>query len=150
MRGHYRQVINTEIGDFIVRRADRLFAYQLAVVVDDAAQDITEVVRGGDLLDNTPRQIHLQQLLGLTTPAYAHLPVVLSAQGQKLSKQSGANAIDHVHPPVLIFQALDFLGQRPPPDLLNADINDMWAWAIRHWDLRAIPAEDKPLPPLTW
>ena len=150
LRGHYQQVINTEIGDFIVRRADHLFAYQLAVVVDDAAHGVTEVVRGSDLLDNTPRQIHLQQLLGVTTPAYAHLPVVLNAQGQKLSKQSGADAIDHVHPPYLIFQALDFLGQRPPEDLQNADLNDMWAWAIQHWNLRAVPTEDKPLPPITW
>ncbi len=93
-QGRQCQNLETELGDFVLRRADGLWAYQLAVVVDDAAQDITHIVRGADLLDSTPRQIHLQHLLGLPTPAYLHVPVVVNAVGEKLSKQSGAQALD--------------------------------------------------------
>jgi glutamyl-Q tRNA(Asp) synthetase len=92
--GRLRQQLARDVGDFVVRRADGLWAYQLAVVVDDAAQGITDVVRGADLLDNTPRQILLQGALGLPTPRYLHVPLVLSAEGEKLSKQTGAVALD--------------------------------------------------------
>lgn len=92
------QHLQRDVGDFVIRRADGLWAYQLAVVVDDDAQGITDVVRGADLLDNTPRQICLQRALGLTTPRYLHVPLVLDAAGQKLSKQSGATAIDGSDP----------------------------------------------------
>lgn len=146
LRGRFSQYINAEIGDFVVRRADRLFAYQLAVVVDDADQGITEVIRGSDLLDNTPRQIHLQQLLGVGTPDYVHLPVVLNAQGQKLSKQSGAAAIDACHPPHLVVSVLEILNQQPPPELRDAALDEVWAWAMRHWDLQAVPVQDCRLP----
>jgi glutamyl-Q tRNA(Asp) synthetase len=97
-QGRQCQNLETELGDFVLRRADGLWAYQLAVVVDDGLQGITHVVRGADLLDSTPRQIHLQHLLGLPTPAYLHVPVVVNALGEKLSKQSGAQAIDAMSP----------------------------------------------------
>ncbi len=129
-----------------MRRADSLFAYQLAVVVDDAEQQITEVVRGSDLLDNTPRQIHLQQLLGVTTPCYAHLPVALNKEGQKLSKQRGAESVHRQHPQHLLVKALSFLGLKPPVDLVEAELEAIWAWAIKHWDLTQIPHHDLPAP----
>ena len=91
--GAQHQDVSAEVGDFVLQRADGLWAYQLAVVVDDAAQGITDVVRGADLADNTPRQIHLQRLLGLLTPRYLHAPLVLGADGDKLSKQNGAEAL---------------------------------------------------------
>ncbi|KWR78600.1 tRNA glutamyl-Q(34) synthetase GluQRS [Cupriavidus sp. IDO] len=93
-QGRQCQNLETELGDFVLRRADGLWAYQLAVVVDDGLQGITHIVRGADLLDSTPRQIHLQRLLGIPSPAYLHVPVVVNADGEKLSKQSGAQAID--------------------------------------------------------
>jgi glutamyl-Q tRNA(Asp) synthetase len=93
-QGRYAQRLAQTVGDFVIRRADRLWSYQLAVVVDDAAQGITDVVRGADLLDNTPRQIWLQQALALPTPRYLHVPIVTGADGQKLSKQNGAAALD--------------------------------------------------------
>lgn len=109
-QGRQCQNLETELGDFVLRRADGLWAYQLAVVVDDAAQGITHVVRGADLLDSTPRQIHLQQLLGVPTPAYLHVPVVVNAEGEKLSKQSGAQAIDLRDPLAALREAGAHLG----------------------------------------
>ncbi len=96
--GRYAQDLKGDVGDFVIRRADGLWAYQLAVVVDDAEQRITDVVRGADLLDNTPRQIFLQHALGLATPRYLHVPLVLDAAGEKLSKQTGATAVDGARP----------------------------------------------------
>ena len=117
-------------GDFVLLRADGIFAYQLAVVVDDAAQAITDVVRGADLLDSTPRQIFLQGLLGYPTPHYVHVPVVLAADGQKLSKQTGAAALDRSRAGDLLWDALEFLGRRPPAELRRAAVDEIWRWAL--------------------
>ncbi len=138
IQGHYRQRLAREVGDFVLRRADGLFAYQLAVVVDDAAQGVTQVMRGADLLDSTPRQIVLQRLLGLPTPDYAHLPVVVDARGDKLSKQTGAPPLDERHPVPTLWAALRFLGQQPPPELAGETVPAIIAWAVAHWDRAAI------------
>jgi glutamyl-Q tRNA(Asp) synthetase len=110
--GAVTQNIAHDIGDFVVKRRDGLFAYQLAVVVDDALQGVTDVVRGADLLWSTPRQIVLQRALALPTPRYLHFPVVTNADGEKLSKQTGAQALDAADAPALLRHALGFLGQR--------------------------------------
>lgn len=119
--GPFTQRLESEVGDFIVRRADGLWAYQLAVVIDDAAQGITDIVRGADLLDNTPRQIALQRALALPTPRYLHVPVVLAADGQKLSKQTGAQALDTRQPLPALERAWQHLGfERIGADALSA------------------------------
>ena len=107
------QDIGRYVGDFVIKRADGLFAYQLAVVVDDGIQGVTNIVRGADLLYSTPRQIYLQRLLGLTTPHYFHLPVVLNSAGEKLSKQTLAKPIDKNNVSKTLIDALEFLGQAP-------------------------------------
>lgn len=136
-----------EAGDFILLRADGPFAYQLAVVVDDAEQGITDVVRGADLLDSTPRQIHLQRLLGLPTPRYLHLPVVVNALGEKLSKQTLAPPLDPARPLPALMAALAFLGQTPPPALARADVRELWRWALEHWTPARLPrVRAAPLP----
>ncbi len=139
VQGHIEQNMAQDIGDFVLKRADGLFAYQLAVIVDDAEQRITHVVRGADLLDSTPRQIYLQQLLELPTPQYLHVPVATNAAGEKLSKQTLAEAIDPYHASTQLWSALDFLGQNPPKDLLSNSLGDLWSWAISHWQIAAIP-----------
>lgn len=132
LQGTQHQNVREAIGDFVLRRADGLWSYQLACVVDDAFQDITEVVRGCDLLDSTPRQILLQRLLGMPTPAYLHLPLAADAQGRKLSKSSDAPAIDQAEPRAALASALRFLGQ-PVPDA--PDIATMLRIAARDFDL---------------
>ncbi|MHB8536109.1 MAG: tRNA glutamyl-Q(34) synthetase GluQRS [Sulfuricaulis sp.] len=139
LQGRQRRDLAADFGDFVLRRADGLFAYQLAVVVDDAEQGITEVVRGADLIESTPRQIHLQRLLNLPTPDYLHLPVALNARGEKFSKQTFAAPVDVERPWQLLIQVLQFLGQAPPVDLAEANIGDFWRWAIAHWRLDRIP-----------
>jgi glutamyl-Q tRNA(Asp) synthetase len=131
--------MDTQVGDFILKRADGLYAYQLAVAVDDALQGITEVVRGVDLLGSTPQQIYLQQLLGYTSPRYIHHPVALNVDGQKLSKQNLALALDTGQPVQSLWKALIFLGQNPPADLQGSDLVTLWSWAFTHWDLSAVP-----------
>jgi len=134
LAGAQSQRLDTEVGDFVLKRADGLWAYQLAVVVDDAAQGVTDVVRGADLADNTPRQIWLQQRLGLPTPRYLHTPLVLSANGEKLSKQNGAQSVDVRDPVAALQAAAQALGlpvaERPGavPDLLAALVS---AWHQR-------------------
>jgi glutamyl-Q tRNA(Asp) synthetase len=139
IQGHIEQDLQRDIGDFVLLRADGLYAYQLAVVVDDAEQGITHVVRGADLLDSTPRQIHLQKLLGLRTPQYAHLAVAVNAQGQKLSKQTRARAVDISNIAPSLLDALRVLGQTPPSALRTASVNNIWTWALKHWRLEAVP-----------
>jgi glutamyl-Q tRNA(Asp) synthetase len=120
--------VGTEVGDFVLRRADGLWAYQLAVVVDDAAQNIGHVVRGQDLADNTARQMVLQQALGLPTPVYIHTPLVLGPNGEKLSKQNGAQPLDLSDPLQALNQAAQVLGLPAlPPDTLPAQALAKWA-----------------------
>lgn len=128
-----------DAGDYVVRRADGLFAYQLAVVVDDAEAGVTHVVRGADLLDSTARQIHLLGLLGAPVPAYAHLPLATNAAGEKLSKQTLARAIDEHPPQAALLAALRFLGQNPPGTLAGAPLAELWRWAQAHWSIAAVP-----------
>ena len=122
-----------ERGDFVVRRRDGVFAYQLAVVVDDARQAVTDVVRGADLLDNTPWQIALQRVLGLPTPRYTHLPLVLEPQGGKLSKSRRSLALDARHAGNQLYQALTLLRQAPPLTLKLEPPPAILAWARAHW-----------------
>lgn len=146
LQGRISQNIEKEIGDFVVKRADGLFAYQLAVVVDDAAQGITHVVRGADLLASTARQIYLQHLLGLPTPHYMHLPVAVNEAGEKLSKQTLAAPADASQPVVTLLRVLEFLRQEPPDGLSNSDVGAVLEWAVRNWQpqrlagIRTIPA----------
>jgi len=138
--GRRSRSLAREVGDFVVRRADGIVAYHLAVVVDDAAQGITHVVRGSDLLDCTAPQIHLQRLLGLPMPAYRHIPVAVNAAGEKLSKQTGARAVSDDAPGPLLVAALEFLHQAPPPALATARPAQIWEWAIAHWQPQRLPA----------
>ena len=136
--GHQHQDVAQEVGDFVLRRADGLWAYQLAVVVDDAAQGITHIVRGADLADNTARQIVLQHALGLPTPSYMHTPLVLGENGEKLSKQNGAISLDVSQPLLALQTAANALGLSPNDD---ASIEQ----ALRTW-IKAWPQVSSPLP----
>ena len=138
LQGHVTTRLQSESGDFVIRRRDTLVAYHLAVVRDDASQGITEVVRGIDLLDTTPRHIHLQNLLGIPTPVYVHIPVAENSDGQKLSKLTGAPPIPIDKVGDSLFAALVALGQDPPPELLTTSQADIWRWAIKHWRLSAL------------
>jgi glutamyl-Q tRNA(Asp) synthetase len=131
VQGPQRQVVETEVGDFVLYRADEQFAYQLAVVVDDAEQGVTDVVRGADLLDSTARQIYLQRLLGYPQPRYLHVPAAVNAAGEKLSKQTGAPPINVARRKDELRKALAFLGQ-PETDDLGA--------AVKSWNPALIPA----------
>ena len=139
VQGRVIHNIERQIGDFVVRRADGPYAYQLAVVVDDAAQGITDIVRGADLLDSTPRQILLQQLLGYDTPRYAHLPVAVNVMGEKLSKQTLAAPVDSTDPVPALNTALAFLGQDPFTDCAPQDTAGFWKRAIAGWRLDRVP-----------
>lgn len=155
LQGSQHTPLQTEVGDFVIRRADGLFAYHLAVVIDDAEQKISEIVRGTDLLSATPPQRYLQTRLGLPHPAYCHLPIATNRQGQKLSKQTFAAAIDIHQPGPTLCRALAFLGQQPPLELADAAPAEILHWAISHWDLQqvpkraAIPTQQDDTPPVT-
>lgn len=137
--GPQEENLKNSSGDFVLRRRDGLFAYQLAVVVDDAFQNISHVVRGADLLDNTARQIILQEKLKLTTPDYLHLPLMLHSDGTKLSKQTFAPALPLIVDPQLLWDALVFLGQEIPADRRVAAAHSILHWAIQHWRPENIP-----------
>ena len=139
VQGNYQQNLKKEVGDFVILRKDKLYAYQLAVIVDDAFQDVTHIIRGFDLIDSTPRQIYLQQLLGYHTPIYGHIPVIVNNQGQKLSKQHFADPIDVNNGAKLIHQALKFLNLNPPEINSSAPCSEQLAWGIENWDVQAVP-----------
>ncbi len=139
IQGEIAQNLLVEIGDFILKRRDGLYAYHLAVTVDDAEQGVTDIVRGYDLLDSTPRQIYLQGLLGLPTPRYSHMPIAINKQGQKLSKQTHAPKIETRNASILLWQALDFLEQKPDPRLKVEPVSSIWQWGIQNWQLTKIP-----------
>ena len=130
--------LEREIGDFLIRRSDGLVAYQLAVVIDDSRQNITEVVRGADLLDSTFMQIWLQKQLNLATPKYMHIPVAIGQDGKKLSKQAGANEIETRNSVNNIYQAFVFLGQNPDARLRLATLDELWSWGQQNWQPRVL------------
>lgn len=138
LQGPQSQDLEKEVGDFVVRRKDGYHAYQLAVVVDDAAQGITHVVRGMDLLDNTPRQRYLQRLLGLPAPAYAHVPLVIEEDGRKLAKSRSSVAVARLEPAQAVVTALELLLQSPPAGLAAQGLEAAWAWALENWTPAAL------------
>lgn len=134
LQGLISHNLSEQHGDFILKRKDQIIAYQFAVVIDDDRQCINHVVRGYDLLDSTPRQIYLQQVLGLVTPDYMHVPVIMDEQGNKLSKQTLATAVDVKKPDAVIFELLTLLKQNPPSELQHAPSTELLRWAIEHWN----------------
>jgi len=141
LQGRQAQNLERDVGDFVLLRADGLYAYQLAVAVDDEFQGISDVVRGADLIASTPRQIWLQRCLGYATPRYAHLPVATNAAGEKLSKQTRAPALRSDQAGAALVAALDFLGQATPAGLAHAGVREIWSWAFQHWSFADIPRQ---------
>ncbi len=139
VQGAFAQQLAREVGDFVIRRRDGLYAYQLAVVLDDAWQGITDVVRGADLLDSTPRQLYLQELLGLPHPRYLHVPLIVQADGHKLGKSYRSPPLPTDQAGPLLLRALRTLGQSPPGELDQAQPPELLGWAIAHWDAGRIP-----------
>lgn len=139
LQGRIAQHLADEVGDFVLRRADGIHAYQLAVVVDDASQGITDIVRGADLLASTPRQLWLQQCLGYPRPGYAHLPVATNPAGEKWSKQTLAPALVAGKAAAELVRALRFLGQPAPAELAAAPVVEVWDWALANWSFATIP-----------
>ena len=145
IQGTYQQDVAVACGDFVLKRRDGLYAYQLAVVVDDALSGVTQVVRGADLLDNTPRQILLQRALGIATPTYLHLPILVNAEGEKLSKQTFAPALDEKTPLALLWKAWYLLGQIRPDNTPPDTIGSFWGFALQHWHLGRVPRGPLPV-----
>ncbi|MFK3794250.1 tRNA glutamyl-Q(34) synthetase GluQRS [Pseudomonas piscis] len=139
VQGQFRQHLGREAGDFVIRRRDGLYAYQLAVVLDDAWQGITDIVRGADLLDSTPRQLYLQELLGLPQPRYLHVPLITQPDGHKLGKSYRSPPLAEDQAPPLLLRALRALGQNPPAELDGASVAEIMQWGTRHWDATLIP-----------
>jgi len=141
LQGRQTQNLERDVGDFVLLRADGLYAYQLAVAVDDEFQGISDVVRGADLIASTPRQIWLQRCLGYATPRYAHLPVATNAVGEKLSKQTRAPALRIEQAGEMLVAALDFLGQATPEGMAHAGLREIWNWAFQYWSFAGIPRQ---------
>jgi glutamyl-Q tRNA(Asp) synthetase len=139
IQGTFRQDIASAVGDIVLKRRDQLHAYVLAVVVDDAQQGVTHVVRGADLLDNTPRQILLQQLLGLPEPRYAHVPVLTETDGSKLAKSRRSVHLNDDSPLPRLLEVFSMLGLAPPPSLKHGSISAAWRWGIGQWSADKIP-----------
>ncbi len=134
--GHFAQRLSEDVGDFVIVRRDRIVGYQLAVVVDDDAMCVTDVVRGADLIDNTPRQLFLIERLGLQAPRYTHVPVIAERSGAKLSKHTLATAVDNRFPAQNLRSVLELLGQDPP---MLGTVSTLLDWAVAHWRLSAVP-----------
>ena len=151
LQGFQSSNLEQESGDFVVRRRDGLIAYHLAVVADDKDQRVTEVVRGIDLLPSTPRQVLVQRLLGFDSPRYLHIPIIVDAEGNKLSKQTGAPGLRDTMARQSLLAALSALGQSPPSDLRDSHLRDIWGWALANWNIgvlagvRAVPEDGCPL-----
>jgi glutamyl-Q tRNA(Asp) synthetase len=139
IQGSYRQDVAGTVGDPILKRRDQVFAYLLAVVVDDAAQGVTHIVRGADLLDNTPRQIYLQQLLGLPQPAYAHVPVLTEPDDTKLAKSRRSIRLDPHSALPQILSVFSMLGLAPPDSLAQGSLTEAWRWATGQWKVEKVP-----------
>ncbi len=147
LQGRIEQDLAHDIGDFIVKRADGVYAYQLAVVVDDALQGISNVVRGSDLLLSTTRQIYLQELLGYSTPDYLHLPIAVNAAGEKLSKQTYAEPLDIHASQQLATAVLRFLGQSVPNIAMDMTLSELWSSAAAAWDPQCLPHSHSAIAP---
>lgn len=140
LQGPFSQHLPSDVGDFIIQRRDGIIAYQLAVVVDDLAQGVNQVVRGADLIDSTPRQLWLYRLLHQDPPAYLHIPLVMRRDGQKLSKRLASPPLDPQQAPATLHRALTALAQQPPVELAGAPVAEQLAWAVEHWRPEALPA----------
>lgn len=141
VQGRYQQHLGREVGDFVIRRRDGLYAYQLAVVLDDAWQGVTDIVRGADLLDSTPRQLYLQELLGLSQPRYLHVPLIVQADGNKLGKSFRSPALPAAEAATQLCRALRALGQQPPAELGMTTVQEILAWGMSHWQAEWIPRQ---------
>ena len=138
IQGLHTVNLNQCLGDFIVKRADGLFSYQLAVAIDDSLQNITQIVRGFDLHESSFLQKYVQQTLGLNQPTYAHIPIAVNNNGGKLSKQSAAKNIATEHPQTVLWHALSCLGQHPPEQLKSRNLAQLWEWSFKNWDMNKI------------
>ncbi len=138
LQGYFSHHVAHQCGDFIIKRKDKIIAYQLAVVIDDYLQNITHVVRGFDLLDSTPKQIYLQQMLGYSIPRYCHVPIITDQDGCKLSKQAFAQPVTTENPQKTLFVLLQLLKQNPPELLKTASINEIINWGVEHWNINSL------------
>jgi glutamyl-Q tRNA(Asp) synthetase len=141
IQGAFRQDVSQASGDLIIKRRDGWFAYLLAVVVDDAHQGVTNIVRGADLLDHTAAQIYLQRQLGLATPAYAHVPALVEEDGRKLSKSARSVPLAPDAALRQLLYVFELLGLAPPRSLAGGPLAQAWSWAVEHWDLRRLARE---------